>query len=581
MSEHENTPTRAGEGESNEGRVKEGTFTLSIADSEQSVKENGGTFGDNVTPIRPDVAMGPGAPDVGQYLHQRGLVVPLQQPERWSDAMVQWEIGHDLEHYARPVTNPKTGQVIGLAALDASYWAARVAEIGQLGWYHDDLYGLPADGLIFQPVHSHIEQFVEQLANALRDQLGTQKLGTSRKRQEDVIWHLKHGSLPRPSAANWLAWDREHWNLARGIPFKNGLLDLDTLILRNITPADRLTWEIPFDWVATLDPAVAQFWLQHFKNLFGTGTLAQSKIQTLLVRSAVALTPWVRGARWQKALMLVGPGENGKGTWIRLWQHILGTMYQSMALAGYDSAATFGLGGLSPDTLIAATPDMDTNAALKGTERFKNLTGDDPIVWERKHRDIVTTQFRARVWLAGPVVPQVQDSSDGMFRRLDGAIISFDRKQPKDDGYEQRMLTPENVQGLLHLAITALSAVVDGSKNMPRPEDSDELLAEYRQRVSPLDQWLGEEGWLVAVEGPDAAKAFTSTDRLYQVYRHWYQHYTGDRFPKYMSRVAFGKKLASRFSSAQPTLENGLRPRGYAGLKIQPDWDRTWADDER
>ena len=54
----------------------------------------------------------------------------------------------------------------------------------------------------------------------------------------------------------------------------------------------------------------------------------------------------------------------------------------------------------------------------------------------------------------------------------------------------------------------------------------------------------------------------------------------GDRFPKYMSRITFGKKLANRFASAQPTLPNGLRPRGFAGVKIRTDWDRAWNDDD-
>jgi hypothetical protein len=109
--------------------------------------------------------------------------------------------------------------------------------------------------------------------------------------------------------------------------------------------------------------------------------------------------------------------------------------------------------------------------------------------------------------------------------------------------------------------------------------NSDELLAEYRQRVSPLDQWLSDEGWLVAVDGSEAARAFVSTDRLYEVYRHWYQNYTGEKYPKFMPKVAFGKKLASRFAAAQPVMPNGKRPRGYRGVQVRPDWDRTWSDD--
>lgn len=550
MHDQQKTLTAPGEGKEQQHTADVESYTASVSESEQAGKRK-------VTPIRDGIAVGP--------LDLGGLDLPTVG---WN---LRAEMQHHVSSYARP--GKKSWQ-----ALDASYWAHRVSELGHLGWYHGDLYGLVDDTPIYRPITSHVEAFVECTANALQA-CGVTKIGKTRSRVSDVVWHLEHGSIARPSDTDWLVWDREQWNRPQGIPFTNGLLDLQTLTLRSITPEDRLTWQLPFQWVDTVTLDAGAFWAQHFTNLFGNGPGAQSKVRTLLVRSAVALTPWVRGARWQKALMLIGPGENGKGTWIRLWEHIMGNLYQTMALHDYDDDSRFGLSGLRPETLVAGTPDMDEKARLKGTARFKSLTGDDPLSWERKNRDLLTTQFKARVWLAGPVVPKVSDSSQGMFRRLDGGIIHFDRKQQKDDAYENRMLSRENVEALLHLAIIQLAQVVDGSAPMPRPNDSDELLREYRQQISPIEQWLGEEGWLEAVDGPDAGQAFVSTDRLLQVYRHWYQQYTGERYPKYMSRVEFGRKLQSQFAKSQRDLPDGRRPHGYRGVRVRPEWDRVWTEE--
>ena len=155
------------------------------------------------------------------------------------------------------------------------------------------------------------------------------------------------------------------------------------------------------------------------------------------------------------------------------------------------------------------------------------------------------------------------------------AISLFDRKQKKNDGYETLMKSSENVEAILYLSVTALARVITGKQPMPRPDDSDALMSEYRSQVDPVQQWLDPgEGWLEPSED-----GWSQTDRLYQVYRHWYQHYTGERFPKYMSRPAFGKKLASKFSASRRLEPDGKQHPGYRGVRIQPEWDRLYQDD--
>ena len=502
----------------------------------------------------------PGSPSEAESM-------PDPEPPLWTPQWAQW---FTSRHHAALT------RVVGdrVVAEDATVWARLLADALGLGWYHDDLYGLQdREDPLYGPAGG-VADTVTAIANTLR--AGGMVVEKSVARAKDVETALRM-ILPRPADGDWIRWDRVQWNRHRGIPFVNGLLDLDTLSLRDLTPDDRATWRLPYRWVGTPDegisPTAAQFWLTHFRTLFGDSEEAQIKTRTLLVRSAVAVAPWIRGAQWQKALLLIGPGQNGKGTWIRLWMTILGSLMQSLAVSAYDDRNRFGLTNLKPETLVAATPDMDEAAKLHGTERWKKLTGDDPMDWERKNRDIITTQFQARVWMAGPVVPKVQDRSNGMYRRLRDTIILFDRQQPEDEGYETRMQTTENVEALLVLAVTMLHQVVTGQAPMPVPRTAGGALEDYRRQIDPWEQWIdASDGWLQL----DPA-GWVATKRLYNVYRHWYQDWTGTRYPEFMPRNKFGAILTAHLGAVAK--RGAQAERGYIGVRIHPEYDKMWDDD--
>ncbi len=489
----------------------------------------------------------------------------VQEPPLWTKAWTLWFVGKHVHELVRIIDDDS------VKADDSTLWATLLADELKLGWYHDDLYGiLSRIDPLFVPVD--LGQTVTTVANFLRAMGVTVEKSVTRAKDVETALSM---ILPRPVDGDWIHWDRDHWNQHQGIVFTNGVLDLDTLQVRSLTETDRATWRIPYRWIGgqPLPPTAVQFWLTHFQNLFGDDDEAKLKTRALLVRSAVALTPWIRGPQWQKALLLIGPGQNGKGTWIRLWMAILGKLLQSLSVIAYDTVSRFGLTNLKPDTLVAATPDMDENAKLRGTERFKKLTGDDPIDWERKNRDIVTTQFQARVWLAGPVVPKVSDTSNGMYRRLKDSIILFDRQQPDDPGYEERMATQDNIETLLVIAVTKLSQVVQGRVPMPIPVTAATALEEYRRQIEPWEQWIDpDDGWLEL-----DPTGWVPSKRLYQVYQHWYQGWTGQRFPKYMNPGTFGKKMSEHLGTKVGRGSNSTK--GYLGVKIQPEFDRLYDEE--
>ncbi len=139
--------------------------------------------------------------------------------------------------------------------------------------------------------------------------------------------------------------------------------------------------------------------------------------------------------------------------------------------------------------------------------------------WERKHRDIITVQFRARLWLAGPVVPKVTDRRHGMYRRIKDTIILFDRKQPEDPGYEDVMSVRENIETLLVLAVTPLHRVVTGQEPMPVPASAVAALEEYRRQIYPRRMWIPRDvGWLIL--NPSGS---VPTPGLTVVYNLWYR----------------------------------------------------------
>ncbi len=93
--------------------------------------------------------------------------------------------------------------------------------------------------------------------------------------------------------------------------------------------------------------------------------------------------------------------------------------------------------------------------------------------------------------------------------------------------------------------------------------------------LNSMERWLDpREGFLTAEPG-----AFTSTDRLYEVYQHWYTETTGEDYAYAMPRNSFGKHLTSTFRSPHKHRQGQGRQHGYNGVTINAQWDHPFSDE--
>lgn len=191
-------------------------------------------------------------------------------------------------------------------------------------------------------------------------------------------------------------WD-ESETIGKCVGFKNGLLVFpghpkfefyycidDEAIARGygfipdgIQPTDRLTSVLPFNWEEG-DTAKAQAffdWLDFVT--FG------SKGRQSVMRAYMRACFMGLGAKFQKALLLTGPPNAGKGTFLRIFTYILGGKnVQEMSLerlenGRFDTANIWG-------KRLVAFPDSEKYRG--GMENFKKLTGGDRLDYEVKGR---------------------------------------------------------------------------------------------------------------------------------------------------------------------------------------------------
>jgi len=163
----------------------------------------------------------------------------------------------------------------------------------------------------------------------------------------------------------------------------------------------------------------------------------------------------------QKAIMLVGEGANGKSTFLNLLRTFLGREnVASVALQDLDKNR-FATGALH-GKMANIYPDLSPKA-LYATGKFKMLCGGDPIGAEKKFGGMFTFENYAKLIFSANRIPMVdKDDSMAFFRRW--LIINFPNTfngVSADKNLLDKLTTPEELSGLLNLAIRGLKRLMD------------------------------------------------------------------------------------------------------------------------
>lgn len=318
----------------------------------------------------------------------------------------------------------------------------------------------------------------------------------------------------------------------------NGLLHWQTGQLHPHSPEVRSTVQLAVSW----DPAAvcARFdrWLEQ---------VVPADCITLVWEVIAYLV--FSGNPFHKAVMLDGTGRNGKGTFLRTLEGIIGNRNISAVSLKDLTDNRFAAAGLL-GKLANIAGDID-GTYLESTARFKAITGGDLITAEHKGRDA----FKFVPW-AVPVfsankVPAAADTSAGYLSRW--VVLPFPNSfEGREDRQLDAMIAAE-YPGIFAKAVGHLAGLLDRG-NFSLPPSAAAAKAKFERTVDPVRAWRDE----CTTEGGWAERGL-----LFHSYETW----IGEERRWKLSRSAFYERLGN-LQGMRDAVVHGSR--GFNGVTLPP-----------
>jgi len=297
------------------------------------------------------------------------------------------------------------------------------------------------------------------------------------------------------------------------VAVENGLLDLQAAArgddaVRDLTPEDYALRRLPVEY----DPdADATAW-----SAFVDGVVESEKRETL--QEYVGYTLHRGEMPFNRAVLLVGSGANGKSTFLNVVR----------AMLGRENTETKPVHKFDTDNHIAdlygslANIDADLSEgslSTQGIANFKRLVGDDQVTARHLYEDAFTFQPAVKHLYACNQVPDVgnyvADDDTAFWRRW--LIVQFPEYIPpseRDPLLEDRLTEPESLSTVLNWAIEGWARLMDqgGFTNAETPDETRRLWQSWGDSV---DEFLAN----CVEHDPDAENI--TTGEAWDVYKAW------------------------------------------------------------
>lgn len=241
----------------------------------------------------------------------------------------------------------------------------------------------------------------------------------------------------------------------------------------------------------------------------------------------------ISGNPFHKALLLLGTGRNGKGTFLRLIARLLGNENISAVTLHDLTNNRFRAADLL-GKLANIAGDLDATA-INSTGVFKAMTGGDLVPAERKYGDAFSfTPWAVPVFSANAVWRSA-DTSDGYLARWVTVPFphSFEGREARAIG--DRLQTDAELRGVLVKGITAVRVAMERG-NFSSPESVAAEHKRFGEQSDPIRAFI--EG--VSIPSPGT---FISRTDLWSVYIQGWVADEGIRAP--LSRNGFYAAIRS------------------------------------
>jgi putative DNA primase/helicase len=331
---------------------------------------------------------------------------------------------------------------------------------------------------------------------------------------------------------------------------QNGLLNIDTL---QLTPhsSDQLSLvQLPIEYdPAAKCPNILRFLGQvlHPQDVF----LAMQIIGYCLYRTA----------EFEKAVMLVGSGSNGKSVFLKVVEALVGALNTShIALQDLDKDR-FASAGLYCKMVNTFADLKQIKLASAGT--FKMLVSGDPVRAQNKYEHPFSFSNYAKLLFSANKIPESDDDSYAYYRRW--LILEFAKvfeDENRDTKLIDKLTTQEELSGLLNLALIALNKLRrdNGFQDIP----VEKIRKKYEEKSNTVKAFVQQK---CIIDLNDPLCDHLTTD-VYAAYC----EFCKDQNERAMDARVFGKQLAQFGIEKKKVNRYSERAYYYVGMKLNFDF---------
>lgn len=191
----------------------------------------------------------------------------------------------------------------------------------------------------------------------------------------------------------------------------------------------------------------------------------------------------------QKALILYGPGGNGKGVFVDILSIIIGE--ENISHIPLNELHR----GFSRVSLYGKTANISNENESDGkstnTQYFKAIVGGDPISAEQKNKPVFSFTPTAKLIMSMNHLPTTRDRSIGYYRRLMIlCFLSYFGDEKRD--LELKMKLKEELPGIFLWALEGHKRLSSNKHRFSKCHNMDDILAEYQKEQNPMIEFVEE-----------------------------------------------------------------------------------------
>lgn len=286
------------------------------------------------------------------------------------------------------------------------------------------------------------------------------------------------------------------------INLSNGMYDWKNDAIEYHSPKFLSTVQLPIEYNKDATCPKFDAWLE---------TVAPHSVEMVWEVIGYAL---LNGNPMQKAVLLVGAGRNGKSTFLRVLQKMMGRNNVSSLTLKTLSDGRFETAGLYGKLANIAGDIFNPHA--RDSETLKQVTGGDTIMAQRKYGNPFEFSPWATLFFSTNKMWSSSDTSNGYIRRW--LPVPFDQTLPEDPSFSENVLY-EEVDGIFVKAMVALRRLMERGQFEPSHR-ANLLEAEFIESSDKVVQWLNDTDHVISCDPADRTNKTKRTD-VFENYKEW------------------------------------------------------------